>query len=263
MKPPTVGSAFSGIGGLDLGFEQAGWSVSFQVECDLHCRRVLSRHWPDVPLYEDVRTLDARGLPAVDALCGGDPCPIRSRARGTRSCRHPDLAGYFLALVGRCRPRWVVRENVPAPDVRDFAAGLAALGYGVLVVELDSRDFTGQSRRREYCLGCPPTSAARLARALSDAADGRQLAPSRPEETTPLAACLTAHPARMAAEDSYCFEPGRGLRILDRREREALQGFPRGWTGDLVDRHAARCLGNAVTVPVARWIAERVREADE
>ena len=53
----TVGSLFAGIGGFDLGLERAGMEVSWQVEIDPWCRRVLQKHWPDVPKYGDVRTV--------------------------------------------------------------------------------------------------------------------------------------------------------------------------------------------------------------
>lgn len=65
----------------------------------------------------------------------------------------------------------------------------------------------------------------------------------------------------MAAEDSYIYEPERGaLRLLDTREAESLQGFPRGWTAGFSRSVRRRMLGNAVTVPVARWIGERIVE---
>jgi len=72
-------SLFASIGGFDLGLERTGGfeTVAF-CEIEPFCRRVLAKHWPEVPCYEDVRTLTAERLAAdgiaVDVICGGFPC---------------------------------------------------------------------------------------------------------------------------------------------------------------------------------------------
>ncbi len=256
----TVGDAFAGIGGFSLGFQQAGYRVAWQIEIDPFARHVLARHWPEVRKPHDIRDALRAELQPVDVVCGGDPCPIRSRARGKRAAVHPDLSGYFLALVGRCRPRWVVRENVPAPDVADFAAALEALGYGTRIVEINARPFTAQNRLRQFVVGCPRGRAARLEKALPDASDGAVDAAAQGPEA-PVALCVTAHPRRLT-EDNLVLEGDRGLRSLSAEEREALQGFPRGWTAGLSWSRRCILLGNAVAVPVVRWIAERIVEVD-
>jgi site-specific DNA-cytosine methylase len=63
---------------------------------------------------------------------------------------------------------------------------------------------------------------------------------------------------RLAAEDTYCFEPGIGLRVLGAEEAERLQGFPGGWTRGFSERGRRAMLGKAVTVPVAEWIGRRI-----
>jgi len=254
-----VGDIFAGIGGFSLGFEQAEYEIVWQIEIDRFARRVLARHWPAVARPRDVRTCVESRPAAVDVICGGDPCPCRSRARGAWPSREPDLSGWFLALVGRCRPRWVVRENVPAPDVEDFAAGLEALGYGVTVVELNARDFTPQVRVRQFVIGCPPGYAPAMEEALSHSQDGAMDADAQDpaQEGT---YCLTAHPRRLA-EDTVVLEGSR-LRSLSPEEREALQGFPGGWTAGLSFTRRCLLLGRAVCVPVAHWIAERIKEVE-
>lgn len=118
MLVPTVGSLFSGIGGFDLGFEQAGFDVKWQVEIDPFCRRVLAKHWPDVRRHDDVKTFPPTKAEdwRVDVIIGGFPCQDVSVAGsrkgigvGTRS----GLWSEFARIVALLRPRFVVVENTP------------------------------------------------------------------------------------------------------------------------------------------------------
>ena len=262
MTTATIGSLFSGIGGLELGLERAGFGpVIWQAECDPYCLKVLEKHWPGVRRYMDARYIENAETASV--VCGGDPCPSRSLAKGNRASKHPDLSGYFLAVVGRLRPQWVVRENVPAPDVVDFAAALEAIGYGIIAVAFDARDFTAQSRKRQFVIGCYGSDGSGFKRVLLDAVDGEGFSASRADEETPIAACITAHPSRMAAEDSYCYEQHKGLRLLTTEECESLQGFPRGWTAGFSRSRRRRMIGNAVVPQVAEFIGRCIQASDE
>src|SRR5580700_10622450 len=83
----NVLSLFSGIGGLDLGLERAGMTVAGQVEIDPWCRKILAKHWPEVPRHDDVRTATGWWLsesrPVVDLVCGGVPCqPVSVAGKG-------------------------------------------------------------------------------------------------------------------------------------------------------------------------------------
>ena len=69
---PTYGSLFSGIGG-SIGLDWAGWTCAWHCERDPFCREVLAKHWPGVPVYEDVTTILEEKPLAVDLLCGGWP----------------------------------------------------------------------------------------------------------------------------------------------------------------------------------------------
>ena len=130
---------FSGIGGFSLGLERTGGfqTVAF-CEIDPYCRRVLAKHWPDVPCYDDVRALSAERLAAdgiaVDVICGGFPCQDISTAgkgaglAGERSGLWSEIA----RLVGELRPRYVLVENVSALLGRGMGrvlGDLAALGF--------------------------------------------------------------------------------------------------------------------------------------
>ncbi len=65
----TVGSLFSGIGGLDLGLERAGMRVVWQSEIDPYACKVLAKHWPEVPNHGDIKRIDWRTVEPVDVIC--------------------------------------------------------------------------------------------------------------------------------------------------------------------------------------------------
>lgn len=131
----TVGSLFSGIGGLDLGLERAGLGpVLWQAESDPYCRRVLARHWPEAKRYADVRNIRRGRVPEVDVVAGGFPCQDVSLAgsgEGLRG-RRSGLWSEFARVVRELRPRAVVVENVSALRRRgldEVLADLASLGF--------------------------------------------------------------------------------------------------------------------------------------
>lgn len=107
----------SGIGGFSLGFEWAGLSKPI-LFCDVEpwCRRVLSKHWPDVPVASDVKELandPDRNVPDCDILTAGYPCQPFSLAgerRGAEDDRH--IWPYILSIIQAKRPSWCVFENV-------------------------------------------------------------------------------------------------------------------------------------------------------
>lgn len=108
------GSLFSGIGGIDLGLERAGMECSWQVEIDPFCQKILKKHWPGVPKYEDVRNVGKHNLKSIDLICGGFPCQPHSLA-GKREASNDerDLWPEFYRIICELKPRWVLAENVP------------------------------------------------------------------------------------------------------------------------------------------------------
>lgn len=129
---------FSGIGGFSLGLERAGMRTVAFCEQDAYCRAVLRKHWPDVPCYDDVRTLTAEQLKRdriyTDVMCGGFPCQDISEAGKGRGidAKRSGLWREFRRLCEEIRPQFAIVENVSALRtrgldrvVRDFAA----IGY--------------------------------------------------------------------------------------------------------------------------------------
>jgi len=173
----TIGSTFTGVGGADLGFEQAGFTISWQCELDAWKRSVLAEHWPSVPCYDDITTM--LDPPPVDILIGGFPCQDLSVAgqrkgfTGERSV----LAFEFLRLAESIRPKWLVLENVPGLLSSSGGADFARLidevvssGYGVAWRILDARFFGVPQRRRRVFI------VARRTDALIDSGEASRLA---------------------------------------------------------------------------------------
>lgn len=253
------GSLFSGIGGLDLGLERAGIECVWQVENNAACRLVLFRRWPSVPKYGDIREFIELEASPVDCICGGDPCPIHSRARSNGISVHADMSGYFLAVVGRYKPEWVVRENVPSPTTAWFDAALNALGYDTVVIRLDASEATCQSRQRDFVCGRLQGARMRIREVFTDAEDGPGSYTTR-LGTRKVAPCLTTHRTRYDSHDCYIWEQDvKRLRILDASERESLAGLPGGWTHGFSEATRARMCGNCVVPAVAQWIGVRIK----
>ena len=163
-------SLFAGVGGFDLGFEQAGMTCVGQVEIDKQASSVLARHWPEVPRHDDVRTAkewaDEQGLVGnVDVVCGGFPCQDVSVA-GKRAGLAGSRTGLFwdaLDFAVHVKARWVVLENVAglfsSNNGHDFAAVVGALrdaGFHYVEWRMFDSQFYGvpQRRRRVYIVGC-------------------------------------------------------------------------------------------------------------
>ena len=159
----SVGSLFSGIGGMDLGFERAGFSIAWQCEIDPFCRKVLAKHWHGIPCHEDVKNVSARSVPGVDCIIGGFPCQPVSVA-GSRRGDQDDrwMWPHMLRIVRELRPRWICVENVPG--LRTLGADrvledLEEVGYTVWPLVVGANDVGAPHRRKRvwFVAHCNPS----------------------------------------------------------------------------------------------------------
>lgn len=186
-----VVSLFSGVGGIDLGFERAGMTTRLLCEIDKHARAVLAHRFPGVPIHPDVTELTADDLRAAGAvpsrtvLVAGFPCQDLSvagarRGMGRESGTRSALFWQVDRILAEFRPAWVVLENVPgllsSHGGRDMGAVLGALadrGYGFAYRVLDAQFFgVPQRRRRVVIVGRLGDSGAAPARVLLEPEGG-------------------------------------------------------------------------------------------
>ncbi len=128
---------FSGIGGFALAARWVGWETVGFCEIDPYCQKVLRKHWPDVPIYEDIRELDGRTVGHVDIITGGSPCQpfsVAGKQMGEKDDR--DLWPEFTRLVRECETQWAIGENV---------TGFIRLGLDTLLSNLDGLGYSTET----------------------------------------------------------------------------------------------------------------------
>jgi DNA-cytosine methyltransferase len=150
-------SFFSGVGGLDLGFERAGIQTVSVSEIDPYANAVLAERFPSAINLGSISEVNAHEIPQADIWSGGFPCQDLSVAgkRAGFAGRRSSLAFTFIDLMAERKPQWVVLENVPGLFTSNKGADFGRLlyemeriGYGVSWRILNAQHFGIAQRRR-------------------------------------------------------------------------------------------------------------------
>ena len=273
-------SLFSGIGGLDLAAEMAGFRTVGQCEWADYPTKVLEKHWPDVPKWRDIRTLTGEsfhehtGLRTVDIISGGFPCQpfsLAGKRRGKEDDRY--LWPEMLRVISELRPTWVVGENV---------AGIVNMALDQVYADLENEGYSVQAfifpacavdapHRRDRCAILAHAESIGLQREWSG---GDQIGGTRPEKAQPERRCDVLSDAdnggRTLRRDGELPVEETATSWADHRGRAAEYVAGEWWPAEpnvgrvangvpsRVDR--LKCLGNAVVpqqfYPVFQAIAD-------
>jgi DNA (cytosine-5)-methyltransferase 1 len=246
---------FSGIGGFALAARNVGWQTVAFCESEPFCQAVLRKHWPDVPIHPDVRTLTGDAVGSVDIITGGYPCQpfsLAGKRGGSDDDRH--LWPEFARLIRELRPRWVLGENVAGHitlGLDDVLADLEGLGYAWEAFVIPAVAVDARHRRERLWIA---------AYAVSDELRQQPVSEPRSEDQTEPrddgAQWLVPHSGRFKSRspersrEQWAPNQSRGHRWIEEAESgvcRVADGIP-----DRVDRLSS--LGNAIVPQVAEEI---------
>lgn len=270
-------SLFSGIGGLDLAAEWAGFATIGQCEMADYPTAVLEKHWPDIPRWRDIRTLTkevfherAGGLRTVDVISGGFPCQpfsVAGKQRGKEDERF--LWPEMLRVIRELRPHCVVGENVPGIikiAARQVVEDLEREGYHVVVLQFEAAAVGAWHRRaRCFFVGIDDLSDAEGLGQQGDRTDGEpeRGARSGAEKPEGLRAVCDAMPGRRDRDARRRESP----EPADGRQWAAEPGVGRVADGLPCRVERIRALGNAVVpqqaYPIFRALAEELNRRND
>jgi DNA-cytosine methyltransferase len=159
----TVGSLFSGIGGIDLGLERTGgFKTMWFSEIDAYASAVLKKHWPNVPNHGDITRIDWNGIERPDMLCGGFPCQdisIAGKGKGITKDTRSGLWFEFAKAIRILRPRYVLVENVAeilSNGLTIVLGDLAEAGYDAEWKIISAAEIGApHTRKRVFVLAYP------------------------------------------------------------------------------------------------------------
>ncbi len=275
-----IGSLFSGVGGIERGFEQAGgFKTIWFVENEPYAQAVLHKHWPNTPIYGDIKTINFAKLEQPDILTGGFPCQDISNA-GQRKGIEGQRSGLwkeFLRAISQIRPKYALVENVSALTYRGLLTvlgDLTEIGYDaewhclpasaigaphrrdriyIMAYSNNDRHIYGQISKQPTktwkLTQCNTSTKSDVANSNKQSLEGRQS--KRKTE-------------RILGKNSYEIRTKQRLREKNRQETWATDtGILRVAHGIPNRIHRIKCIGNAVVPQCAEFFAEIIKEKEK
>jgi DNA (cytosine-5)-methyltransferase 1 len=280
-----VAGLFAGIGGIERGLHGAQHTTEFLCEVEPTAQQVLrARFGDDIPLAEDIREVDC--LPDVELVAAGFPCQDLSQAgrtAGIAGDRSGLVDQVFRLIRNMDSLRWLLLENVPfmlqlakGEAMRFLTRSLDELGFRWAYRVVDARAFGLPQRRQRVLLLASRDHDPRDVLLSEDAGeppaedrDGVACGFYWTEGIRGLGWAVNAAPTLKGGSTigipspPAIWMPDGTFVLPDIRDGERLQGFPADWTepaGGKAKGPRWKLVGNAVNVPVSRWLGQRLRE---
>lgn len=289
---------FAGIGGFTLGLERAGFETVAFCEIEPYAQKVLAKNWPEVPIYDDVRTITAERLISdgirIDVITGGFPCQdisVAGNQAGIADGTRSGLWSECARLIGELRPRYAIFENVTNLLNGERGAwfkrvlwDISALGYDAEWHCIPASELGAHHHRDRVWIICYPRQVLLENsrywdwRDAQGATEGRDAQRERKRDTN-----TTERPSETVADTLY----ERLQRWLHRRQNQERQSESRHlgrcsathgqssqdqWDAEPdVGRvangvpsrsHRLKCLGNAVVPPIPELIGRAIMEKE-
>jgi DNA (cytosine-5)-methyltransferase 1 len=283
-RPLRVAGLFAGIGGIERGLHLAGHETELLCEIDESARAVLAHHFLNVTIAADVRNLKV--LPPVDLVTAGFPCQDLSQAGKTAGIggTQSGLVGEVFRLIEPTDVCWLLLENVPfmlqldrGKAMRFLTTKLEALGFAWAYRTVDARSFGLPQRRQRVVILASRTDDPREVLLMGEGTPPLTNDKDCPcgfywtEGTRGLGWAVDAVPTLKGGSTiGIPSPPAIWMRHADGtivqpeiRDAERLQGFPADWTlpaqsGNAKKGTRWKLVGNAVAVPLAQWVGERL-----
>jgi DNA (cytosine-5)-methyltransferase 1 len=285
----SVAGLFAGIGGIELGLMFEGHECALLCEIEPSAQSVLKTHFPSIRLQSDIRRVER--LPASDVVTAGFPCQDLSQAGQTAGIggRKSGVVSEIFRLLGKRRstPRWLVIENVSfmlqlagGSAMQFLVDSLESLGFTWAYRVVDTRAFGLPQRRQRVIMVASRTEDPRCVVLSDDCGEQGKDEPrfsnrwcgfywtegakglgwavdAVPTLKGGSTIGIPSPPAIWNPETGDFFTP-------DIRDAERLQGFSADWTVPALNvagvrsGHRWKLIGNAVSVPVAKWLGHRL-----
>jgi DNA (cytosine-5)-methyltransferase 1 len=282
QKYATVG-LFAGIGGIETGLARAGHHAILLCERDSGAQLVLAKHFPKVSIVGNIRQLRTLGNAGI--VCAGFPCQDLSQAgktAGISGTKSRLINEVFRLLDASSPPQWLLLENVPfmlhlrgGSAISHIITQLERRGFRWAYRVVDARAFGIPQRRRRVLLLASQTLDPRpvllnqIAGEQQFSSDCQACGFYWTEGNTGLGWARDAVPTLKGGSGLGIPSPpavwikGKGLFVPDIRDAERLQGFDADWTLPATNGKALtgirwKLVGNAVSVPVAEWLGNRL-----